>query len=127
MKLFIGKLIGLLISGMLCMGMIGCNEKTELDKACDYISTKYGYSDEMIEKVEDTKFIAIKIPTEETTSNENMIKYAEEKQDEIQADMWEQGYDVAITVSFVNENAKVKYIYVAGADNVYYERLNDED
>lgn len=117
------KIISLIISGILMISMVGCGDETDMDKAVDYISKKYDYADEIIEKYEDTKFVAIKIPTNEEYPTENLIRYAEEKQNEIQSDMWALGYDVVITVSFINiEDGS--YVYVAKADDVYYERLN---
>lgn len=118
------KIINLLIIFILTIGMVGCNDN-KFDKIENYIIEKYGYSENMIYQYEDTKFIAIKIPTVEGNyPMDDLEKYAEQKQNEIQLDVWNLGYhDVAITVCFINiEDDSI--IYVAKADDIYYQRNN---
>lgn len=117
------KIINLLIIFILTIGMVGCS-KNEFDIIENYIIEKYGYSENMIEKHEDTRFIAIKIPATGKYPTDDSKKYAEEKQNEIQLDVWNLGYhDIAITVCFVSiEDGSI--IYVAKADDIYYQRNN---
>lgn len=115
------KIISLLIIGMLTIGMVGCG-KNEFDEIENYIIEKYDYSENMIEKHEDTRFIAIKIPVTGKHPTDDSKQYAEKIQNEIQLDVWNLGYhDIAITVSFVNiEDGSI--VYVAKADDIYYQR-----
>ena len=119
------KIISLITSFMLTIGMVGCGNKNEFEIIEDYIIEKYGYTENMIEEYEDTRFIGIKIPVAGKYATDDSKKYAEEKQNEIQLDVWNLGYhDIAITVCFVSiEDGS--YVYVAKADDIYYQRLNN--
>ena len=122
------KIISLLISTIMIFGMVGCNKKSDLDKAYDYVVSKYEINNASIEKIEETNFIAVEIFTDKIEKNDEMVENAECLQEQIQIDVLRQGYDVAITVSYVNENLEVRYIYVAMADISYYEKsLKKED
>ena len=122
------KIISLLISTIMIFGMVGCNKKSDLDKAYDYVVSKYEINNASIVKIEETNFIAVEIFTDKTEKTDKMVENAEELQEQIQIDVLRQGYDVAITVSYVNENLEVRYIYVAMADISYYEKsLKKED
>ena len=115
------KITSLIIAGVLTIGMVGC-KKNEFEIIEDYIIEKYGYSVNMIEGYEDTRFIAISIPATGKHPTDDSKKYAEQKQNEIQLDVWNLGYhDIAITVCFVSiEDGSI--IYVAKADDIYYRR-----
>ncbi len=125
----LNKVMSLVMSSILSMSMlVGCNKKSELDKAYDYVVSKYEINNASIEKIEETNFIAVEIFTDKTEKTDKMVKNAEELQEQIQIDVLRQGYDVAITVSYVNENLEVRHIYIAMADISYYEKLlNKED
>ena len=99
----LNKIMSLAMSSILCMGMlVGCNKKSDLDKAYDYVVSKYEINNASIEKTD------------------KMVENAVELQDEIQTDVLRQGYDVAVTVSYINENLEVKHIYIARADISFY-------
>lgn len=117
------KIISLIMSCMLVIGMVGCgSSKNEFYIIENHIIEKYGYHDNMIEQYEDTRFISIKIPVTGEYLTDDAKKYAEEKQNEIQLEVWNLGYyDIAITVALVNvEDGKI--VYVAKADDIYYQR-----
>ena len=117
----LNKMISLALSSILSMSMlVGCNKKSDLDKAHDYITNKYEINNAVVEKIEDSNFIAIYIYTDKIEKTDKIVENAEELQDEIQTDVLRQGYDVAVTVSYINENLEVKYIYIARADISFY-------
>lgn len=117
----LNKIMSLAMSSILCMGMlVGCNKKSDLDKAYDYVVSKYEINNASIEKIEETNFIAVEIFTDKIEKTDKMVENAEELQDEIQTDVLRQGYDVAVTVSYINENLEVKHIYIARADISFY-------